>query len=74
MTLCLAALVRRVTELRDADLWVCHYAEDFTRQWIRPLGCWEKLPYECPRLANPSREPADGRSSVLLSIADDMLL
>jgi hypothetical protein len=38
-----------------------HCAEEFTLRRIRPLGRQEKLAYECPRFANPSREPADGK-------------
>jgi hypothetical protein len=61
MTPCLAALVKRVTELYDSGLWVCHYVEEFTLQRIHPLSRREKLAYECPQLANPSCEPSVGR-------------
>jgi hypothetical protein len=37
MTPHLAALVKRVSELRQAGLQACHCAEEFTLQWIRPL-------------------------------------
>jgi hypothetical protein len=52
---------KRVTELRDNGLWACHYAEEFTLWRICPLVHQDKLEYECPRQANPSREPADGK-------------
>jgi hypothetical protein len=38
MTLRLAALVKRVAELREAGLKAGHYAKEFTIQRIRPLG------------------------------------
>jgi hypothetical protein len=47
MTLRQVALVKRVAELRDAYFMACHYAEEFTLQWIHPLGRREKLAYEC---------------------------
>jgi hypothetical protein len=61
MTPCLAALVKRVAELLAAGLWVCHCVEEFSLRWIRPLGHQEKLAYNCPRLADPSHEPAAGK-------------
>jgi hypothetical protein len=57
---CLAALVKRVAELHDSDLWVRHYVEEFTPRWIHPLGHQEKLAYECPLLADLSHEPTAG--------------
>jgi hypothetical protein len=61
MTLRLAALVKRVAELCKASLKACHYIKEFTLQQIHPLGRREKLAYECPRLADPSREAAVGK-------------
>jgi hypothetical protein len=61
MTPYLTALVKRVAELRDASLWVCHCAEQFTHRWICPLGSQEKLTFECPQLADSSREAASGK-------------
>jgi hypothetical protein len=61
MTPCLAALVKRVAELHDVGLRACHWIEEFTLQQIHPLGHQEKLAYECPWLADPSREPATGK-------------
>jgi hypothetical protein len=61
MTLRLTALVKRVAKLRDASLRVCHYADEFTRLWILPLGHRKKLAYECPRLVDLSRELAFGK-------------
>jgi hypothetical protein len=61
MTSYLTALVKRVAELRDAYLWVCQCAKQFIHRWICPLGRWEKLAFECPRLADSSREAASGK-------------
>jgi hypothetical protein len=47
MTPRLATLVKRVTELCQAGLWACHYAEEFTLWRIHLLSHWEKLAYEC---------------------------
>jgi hypothetical protein len=58
MTPRLATLVKRVAELHAAGLWVCHCGEEFTLRRIHPLGRCEKLAYDCPRLVNPSHEPA----------------
>jgi hypothetical protein len=57
MTDRLAALVRRVTELRQAGLEVCHWAEEFYLRRIRPLGRRKTLAFESPRLADPSCDP-----------------
>jgi hypothetical protein len=61
MTDRLAALVRRVAELRQAGLEVCHYAEEFYLQRILPLGRRKTLPFESPRLPDPSRDPLPGK-------------
>jgi hypothetical protein len=60
MTDRLAALVKRVTELRQAGLEACHCAEEFYLRWIRPLGRRKTLAFESPRLANPTRDPLPG--------------
>jgi hypothetical protein len=73
MTPRLVALVKQVTELHESGLRACHYAEEFTLWRIRPLGRREKLSYECPRLADPSREPIVDRILTLLLVADGML-
>jgi hypothetical protein len=57
MTDRLAALVRRVAELRQAGLEACHSVEEFYLWWIRPLGRRKTLAFESPRLADPSRDP-----------------
>jgi hypothetical protein len=72
MTPHLAALAKRVTKLRQAGLWACHYAEEFTLWWIHPLDHREKLAYECPQLADPTREPVDGK--ILISFVTDVEL
>jgi hypothetical protein len=56
----LSALVKRVAKLREAGLKAYHCAEEFYFRQIHPLDCRERLVYDCPRLANPSHEPADG--------------
>jgi hypothetical protein len=61
MTPRLAALVRWVAELRNSSLQARHCAEEFMLRWIRPLDRREKLAYECPWLADPSRESAAGK-------------
>jgi hypothetical protein len=53
----LAALVRRVAELRQAGLKACHYVEEFYLRRIRPLGRRKTLAFESPRLADPNRDP-----------------
>jgi hypothetical protein len=57
----LSSLVKRVAKLCRAGLEACHHVEEFHLRWIHPLTHREKLAYECPRLANPSRYPAEGR-------------
>jgi hypothetical protein len=61
MTPRLVTLVKRVAELCTIDLRVCHCVEEFTHRWICPLGRREKLAYDYPRLADPSREPVAGK-------------
>jgi hypothetical protein len=60
MTNRLAALTKHVAELRQASLEVCHCVEEFYLWWIHPLGRRNKLAFECPRLADPHREPSEG--------------
>jgi hypothetical protein len=60
MTDCLAALIRRVTKLRQAGLEACHCAEEFYLWRIRPLGRRKTLAFESPWLADPSRDPLPG--------------
>jgi hypothetical protein len=57
LTLPLKALVKRVTELHEAGLKVCHCADGFTLQWIHPLDRHEKLAFEYPRLVDPTHDP-----------------
>jgi hypothetical protein len=65
MTPRLTTLVKRVVELCTAGLRACHCTEEFTLRQIHPLGRCEKLAYDCPRLADPSREPTVGKMSDL---------
>jgi hypothetical protein len=53
MTDRLAALVRRVAELRQAGLEACHCVEEFYLRRIRPLVRRKTLAFESPRLADP---------------------
>jgi hypothetical protein len=61
MTPRLTTLVKWVAELYAAGLQACHCAEEFILRWILPLGRREKLAYDCPRLADSSRETAAGK-------------
>jgi hypothetical protein len=61
----LAALVKRVAELRKAGLKACHCIEEFHLQWIHPLGHRDKYAYECPWIVDPNPEPAEGKLSIL---------
>jgi hypothetical protein len=56
----LAALTKRVVELRQAGLAACHYIEEFYLRWIHPLGRRKKLAFEYPRMADLYREPLEG--------------
>jgi hypothetical protein len=47
MTDRLATLTKRVAELRQVGLEVCHCIEEFYLRWIRPLSRWKKLAFEC---------------------------
>jgi hypothetical protein len=60
MTDRLVALTKRVAELRQADLKACHCVEEFYLRRIRPLDHRKKLAFECPRMADPYREPSEG--------------
>jgi hypothetical protein len=60
MTNRLAALTKRVAELRQAGLEAWHYIEEFYLRRIRPLGHRKKLAFECRQLADPHREPSKG--------------
>jgi hypothetical protein len=60
MTDRLAALTKRIIELRQAGLEACHCVKEFYLRRIRPLGHRKKLAFECPRLADPYREPSEG--------------
>jgi hypothetical protein len=61
MTDRLAALVRRIAELRQAGLEACHCAEEFYLRRIRPLGRRKTMAFESPRLADPSRNTLPGK-------------
>jgi hypothetical protein len=61
----LSALVNRTAELHWAGHDAYHCVEEFHLRWIRPLRHREKLAYECPRLADPSRHPAEGEISTI---------
>jgi hypothetical protein len=60
MTDRLAALLRRVAELHQVGLETCHCAEEFYLRWIRPLGRRKTMPFESPRLTDPSRDHLPG--------------
>jgi hypothetical protein len=69
----LTALVKWVTERCQACLRACHYAEEFTLRRIHPLGHRDKLAFECPWFADPSREPTDGKIMIFF-VADVELI
>jgi hypothetical protein len=60
MTNRLAALTKRVAELRQTGLEACHCVKKFYLRQIRPLGRRKTLAFECLRLADPRREPSEG--------------
>jgi hypothetical protein len=60
MTDRLAALVRRVAELRQARLEACYCTKEFYLRRIHPLGRRKTLAFESPRLADPSCDPLPG--------------
>jgi hypothetical protein len=53
MTDRLAALTKRVAELRQAGLEACHCVKEFYVQRNRPLGHKKILAFECPRMDDP---------------------
>jgi hypothetical protein len=61
----LATLVKHIVELHEAGLKVCHCIEEFHLRQIHPLDRQDKYAYECLRMADPNREPADGKLSIL---------
>jgi hypothetical protein len=65
MTDRLAALVKRVAELRQAGLEVCHCIKEFHVWWIHPLDRQKTLAFDCPRMADPSRDPLEGNIFIL---------
>jgi hypothetical protein len=65
MTDRLAALTKRVAELRQAGLEAYHYVEEFYLRRICPLGHQKKMAFECSRMADPYREPSEGCLFVL---------
>jgi hypothetical protein len=65
MIYCLAVLTKRVAELRQTDLEVCHYVEEFYVQRIRPLGRRKTLAFECPQMTDPYHELSEGCLFVL---------
>jgi hypothetical protein len=60
MTDRLAAPTKRVAELRQVGLKVCHCVEEFYLRWIYPLDRWKILAFKCPRMPDPYREPSEG--------------
>jgi hypothetical protein len=60
MTDRLATLTKRVAKLRQTSLKACHRVEEFYLRWIRPLGRWKKLAFECPQMVDPYHEPSEG--------------
>jgi hypothetical protein len=65
MTDRLVVLTKRVAELRQTDLKVCHCVEEFFVRWIRPLGRRKTLAFEYPRMVDPYHKPSEGCLFVL---------
>jgi hypothetical protein len=65
MTDRLAALTKRIAELRQADLEAYQCIKEFYLWRIRPLGRWKTLALECPRMTDPNCEPSEGCLFVL---------
>jgi hypothetical protein len=65
MTDRLAALTKHIVELCQDGLKACHYVEEFYIRQIRPLSHRKILAFECPRMADPYREPSKGCLFVL---------
>jgi hypothetical protein len=65
MTDRLATLIKRVAELRQAGLEACHCVAEFHLRWIHPLGHRKTLAFECPQMADPSRDPSKGDLFIL---------
>jgi hypothetical protein len=61
----LATLIKCVTKLRQASLEVCHRVEEFYLRWIHPLDRRKILAFECPRMADPCRDPSEGYLFIL---------
>jgi hypothetical protein len=59
MTDRLVALTKHVAELHQAGLEACHCVKEFFVRWIRPLGRWKTLAFECPRMVDSYREPLE---------------
>jgi hypothetical protein len=62
MTPHLEVLIKRVAELSQDGLEACHCTEEFTLLWNCLLSHQEKVAFECPRLADPSRNPAASKA------------
>jgi hypothetical protein len=65
MTDRLATLIKRVAELRQVGLEACYCVKEFYLQWICLLGHRKTLTFECPQMADPSRDPSEGDIFIL---------
>jgi hypothetical protein len=61
----LAALTKRIAELRQYGLEVCHCVKEFYVRRIRPLDRRKILAFECTRMADSCRKSSEGCLSVL---------
>jgi hypothetical protein len=59
----LTTLVKRVAELREVGLKTCHCVEEFHLRGIHSLGHRAKLAFKCSWSFDPSREPAESKST-----------
>jgi hypothetical protein len=60
MTDRLTMLIKRIAELRQAGLEVCHCVEEIHLRRIRLLDSQKTLAFECLRMADPNRYPSEG--------------
>jgi hypothetical protein len=61
----LAALTKRIAELRQYGLEVCHCVKELYVRQICPLDRRKILAFEYPRMADSCRESSEGCLSVL---------
>jgi hypothetical protein len=61
----LATPIKRVAELCQVGLEVCHRIKEFYLRRVRPLSRWKTLAFKCLRMTDPSRDPSEGYLFIL---------